>query len=121
MPGTKKREYLDTHPWISFTLDLNRIPAHVWRMLGVVSADAETIAHSMLKPQTGQELHQLFLARGVLATTAIEGNTLNEEDALRAVQGTLELPESQQYLGREIENIIDAANEIKNDLVQGNG
>ncbi len=90
-------------------------------MLGVISADAETIAHSMLKPETGQELHQLFLARGVLATTAIEGNTLNEEDALRAVQGTLELPESQQYLGREIENIIDAANEIKNDLVQGDG
>jgi Fic family protein len=71
----------------------------------------------MLKPDTGQELLQLFLARGVLATTAIEGNTLNEDDALKAVQGTLELPESQQYLGQEIQNILDAANEIKNELV----
>lgn len=71
----------------------------------------------MLKPETGRELHQLFLARGVLATTAIEGNTLSEDDALRAVQGTLELPDSQQYLGREIQNIIDAANEIKDEVV----
>jgi Fic family protein len=71
----------------------------------------------MLKPETGQQLLQLFLARGALATTAIEGNTLKEEDALKAVQGTLELPESQQYLGQEINNILDAANEIKDKLV----
>lgn len=114
---TFKREYLDTHPWIDFRLDLRRIPAHVWTSLGIASADAEHIAHAMLKPETGRELLQLFLARGVLATTAIEGNTLKEEDALRAVQGTLELPESQQYLGQEIQNVIDAANEIKDELV----
>jgi len=71
----------------------------------------------MLKPETGQKLHQLFLAKGVHATTAIEGNTLNEEDALRAIQGTLDLPRSQRYLGQEIRNIIDAANEIKDELV----
>ena len=71
----------------------------------------------MLKPETGRQLHQLFLARGVLATTAIEGNTLSEDDALRAIEGTLELPESQQYLGQEIQNIIDAANEIKEEMV----
>jgi Fic family protein len=112
-----KREYEDSHPWISFEFDLRRIPAQVWRMLGEAAAASEYIATSMLKPETGRDLLQLFLARGALATTAIEGNTLNEEDALRAIQGTLELPESQQYLGQEIENIADAANEIKNELV----
>jgi cell filamentation protein, protein adenylyltransferase len=86
-------------------------------MLGQATSDAEHIATSMLKPETGRDLLQLFLARGVLATTAIEGNTLNEEEALKAVQGTLELPESQQYLGQEIENILEAANEIKDELV----
>ncbi len=72
----------------------------------------------MLKPETGRQLHQLFLARGVLATTAIEGNTLSEDDALKAIEGTLKLPESQQYLGQEIQNIIDAANEIKEEMVE---
>lgn len=115
--GTTEREYEQTHPWINFQLDLRRIPARVWVLLGVAASDADHIAHSMLKPETGRQLHQLFLARGVLATTAIEGNTLSEDDALKAVEGTLELPESQQYLGREIQNIIDAANEIKEEMV----
>lgn len=115
--GAGQREYLQTHPWIDFRFDLRRIPAHVWLMLGRAAANADYIAHSMLKPETGRQLHQLFLAKGVLATTAIEGNTLSEDDALRAVQGTLDLPESQQYLGREIQNILDAANRIKDEMV----
>lgn len=114
---TAKREYLDTHPWIDFQFDLRRIPAHVWVMLGRAAASADHVAHSMLKPETGRQLHELFLARGVLATTAIEGNTLSEGDALKAVQGTLELPESQQYLGQEVQNILDAANEIKDETI----
>lgn len=114
---TEEREYLDTHPWIDFRFDLRRIPAHVWLMLGRAAARADHIAHSMLKPETGRQLHELFLAKGVLSTTAIEGNTLSEDDALRAVQGTLELPESQQYLGQEIQNILDAANEIKDETI----
>lgn len=114
---TDQREYQQTHPWITFQLDLRRIPARVWVLLGAAASNADHIAHSMLKPETGRQLHQLFLARGVLATTAIEGNTLSEDDALRAVEGTLELPESQQYLGQEIQNIIDAANEIKEEMV----
>lgn len=111
------RDYQDTHPWISFQLNLRRIPPPVWALLGRAMASADHIAHSMLRPDVGQQLHQLFLAKGVLATTAIEGNTLNEDDALRAVQGTLDLPESRQYLGQEIRNIIDAANEILETVV----
>jgi Fic family protein len=111
------REYEQTHPWIDFHLDLRRIPARVWVLLGEAASSADHIAHSMLKPDTGRELHQLFLAKGVLATTAIEGNTLSEDDALRAIEGTLKLPASQQYLGQEIQNIIGAANEIKAEMV----
>jgi Fic family protein len=86
-------------------------------LLGAAGSHADHIAHSMLKPETGQELYQLFLAKGVHATTAIEGNTLDEDDALKAIQGTLELPKSQQYLGQEIQNIIEAANAIKDEMV----
>lgn len=115
--GTQKREYEESHPWISFQLDLRRVPARIWTLLGVAASQADHVAHSMLKPQTGRELHQLFLARGALATTAIEGNTLSEAEALEAVEGVLELPESQRYLGREIANVIAAANQIKDQMV----
>jgi len=61
-------------------------------------------------------MHQLFLAKGALATTAIEGNTLTEEDALRIVENRLELPKSKEYLAREIQNVVDACHRITSEL-----
>ena len=113
-----RRQYITTHPWITFELDLRRLPTRAWLLLGEAMSKCQHIADSLLKPEAGQQLLQLFLAKGAHATTAIEGNTLSEEDALKAVQGRLELPRSQQYLQQEIENVIDAANEIKNGLTR---
>ncbi|MDP9222905.1 MAG: Fic family protein, partial [Actinomycetota bacterium] len=59
------------------------------------------------------------LAKGALATTAIEGNTLSEEQAVEAVRGTLRLPPSQEYLAQEIKNVIKGFNSIKDDLGTG--
>ncbi len=64
-------------------------------------------------------MHQVYLAKGVLGTTAIEGNTLSEEEVRKLVDGVLELPPSQEYLRQAADNIIDAYNEIKNDLLSG--
>jgi len=50
------------------------------------------------------------LAKGVLATTAIEGNTLSEEQVNLLIEGKLNLPKSQKYLQQEIQNIIDVCN-----------
>ncbi|WGJ13785.1 Fic family protein [Methylocapsa sp. D3K7] len=52
------------------------------------------------------------LAKGVLATAAIEGNTLTEKEAIAIVERKSELPKSQGYLKKEIENILDATNLI---------
>jgi Fic family protein len=54
----------------------------------------------------------VFLAKGVLATTAIEGNTLTEEEVLRRIEGNLKLPPSKEYLGQEVDNIVEACNLI---------
>jgi Fic family protein len=51
------------------------------------------------------------LAKGVLATAAIEGNT-TEKEALAIVEKKSDLPKSQGYLKKEIENILAAANHI---------
>jgi len=64
-------------------------------------------------------LNAVYLAKGALATTAIEGNTLSEQEALQRVQGKLELPPSREYLGKEIDNIVIAANGIFERLITG--
>ncbi|HWQ69041.1 MAG TPA: Fic family protein, partial [Patescibacteria group bacterium] len=72
-----------------------------------------------LRPDTAKKLHQLYLAKGVLATTAIEGNTLSEEEVLRHLQGTLKLPPSREYLAREIDNIVTGCNLLLSDIKAG--
>ena len=117
--GHEEREYRTTHPWLSFTADLSQPPAEFWMLLGEARSKIEHIQGSLLKPSVADKLHVLFLAKGALATTAIEGNTLSEEQAVQAVEGTLVLPPSQEYLLQELRNIVKACNAIKDDLVAG--
>ncbi|MBI4725858.1 hypothetical protein HY768_01300 [candidate division TA06 bacterium] len=51
-------------------------------------------------------MHLIYLAKGVAATTAIEGNSLSEEQVLQHMEGTLKLPPSKKYLAQEVDNII---------------
>lgn len=80
--------------------------------LGECQSKCEHIAGVPLQPETAKELYRIYLAKGVLATTAIEGNTLSEEEILRHLEGKLELPPSRDYLRQEIDNIIEGCNEI---------
>ncbi|MDE0461233.1 MAG: Fic family protein [Caldilineaceae bacterium] len=113
------RTYQETHPWINFQLDLRRVDYTLWFQLGEVQAKCEQVAGVPLLPDVEEYLHQVFLAKGALATTAIEGNTLSERDALELVRGELELPPSKEYLGQEIRNIVDACNNIPEDILSG--
>jgi hypothetical protein len=56
------------------------------------------------------------LARGALASTAIEGNTLSENEAIKIVKKESKLPKSQAYLATEIKNIIEATNLIMKEI-----
>lgn len=111
-------EYERTHPWISFKADLKPAPPALWLALGEARSKCEHLAGVPLKPSVAQYLHQVYLAKGVLATTAIEGNTLTEKEALAIVQEKSELPKSQEYLEREITNILKAANLIVEQIEQ---
>ena len=88
-------------------------------MLGEARSKIAHIAGSLLNPEVAKKMHMLYLAKGVLATTAIEGNTLSEEEARQRIEGQLDLPPSREYLGLEIDNIISAFNAIKDELVAG--
>lgn len=115
----KKRKHLQTHPWINFKINTNEFDYKLWMLLGEVQSKCEHIAGVPLKPEAAEELHRVYLFKGASATTAIEGNTLSEEEARAYVEKRLELPPSKKYLGKEIENIVDAFNFIVQQVKEG--
>lgn len=74
------RTYERTHPWISFALDLRNLDHKAWMHLGEAVSKVEHIAGVRLDPDAAERLHAVYLAKGVLAATAIEGNTLTEDE-----------------------------------------
>ena len=113
------RTFQETHPWINFELDLRNADYTLWIQLGEAQAKCEQVAGVPLLPSVARYLYQVFLAKGALATTAIEGNTLSEEDALKLIKGELELPPSKEYLGQEIKNIVNACNMVADSVLSG--
>jgi Fic family protein len=87
--------------------------------MGEVQSKCEHIADTPLMPDVATEMYQLFLAKGVNATTAIEGNTLSIEEVQKRIRHELELPPSKEYLGIEIDNIVHACNQIKDAVLAG--
>ena len=113
------RTFERTHPWISFRIDLRKAAPTLWLLLGEAASKCEHIAGVPLRPSVAQSLHQLYLAKGALATTAIEGNTLTEKEVLARLQGKLKLPPSKEYLGQEVDNIAAACQRIGERLRKG--
>src|SRR5437762_3539077 len=104
------RQYEKTHPWIRFSVDLGTASPELWMLLGEVASKCEHIAGVPLKPETAKSLHLLYMAKGIRATTAIEGNTLSEAEVVDHLQGKLRLPASKEYLAKEVDNVLHACN-----------
>jgi Fic family protein len=113
-----KFAYLVSHPWLTFTADLTRSPASLWTALGECYSKTEHIAGVPLRPDVATKLHEVYLAKGIGGTTAIEGNTLSEEDVLKHVQGKLEVPPSKEYLKQEVDNILQEQNRMLEDICE---
>ncbi len=113
------RTYLRTHPWITFSLDLRRADYKLWLMLGEAQSKCRHYEGVPLLPAVAEELYKVFLAKGAIATTAIEGNTLTEAEVRQRMEGKLTLPPSKEYLGQEVDNIIEACNSIGKQVLQG--
>lgn len=118
--GLEHRTYTQTHPWITFKFDLRSLSEIDWMHIGEALSKSDHISGVPLKPQVARELHQVYLTKGVHATTQIEGNTLSEDEVRLRLEGDLALPESQEYLGTEIDNILRACETIAHDLAEEN-
>jgi Fic family protein len=112
-------EYRETHKHLTFELPLSKADVGFWMLLGEACSKCEHIASVPLKPRVAEDLQKLLLAKGAWATTSIEGNTLTEDQALKQLTGNLKLPPSQEYLAQEVQNIIDACNQLADELLAG--
>ncbi|MFI1889849.1 Fic family protein [Streptomyces jumonjinensis] len=112
------RKYEESHPWITFHLDMTELDPPSWLLLGEALSKFDHIAGVPLQPEVAAELSGIYLSKGAHATTQIEGNTLSEQQVRRRVEHDLELPPSQEYLGQEIDNVIAGYNRIVEDVVE---
>ena len=94
------------------------MPATYWMQLGEARSKCSHLSRVPLPQPYADQLHQLSLAKGVHATTAIEGNTLTE-DEVRAIVAERPPPGSEDYQVREAENVIDAYNWVLGELRAG--
>ncbi len=99
-------KYHATHPWLTFSLNLQSAPARLWMMLGECGSKCEHLSKVPLRPKTARRLHRIYLAKGIRATTAIEGNTLTQAQVEAALRGKLDVVPSKIYMKREIENML---------------
>ncbi|EWM16677.1 Fic family protein [Kutzneria sp. 744] len=115
-----ERDYVAGHPWLTFAyrieFDAN---AQLWARLGEAFSKCQHLTGAPLTPAVAQELGAVYLAKGALATTAIEGNTLSEEEVGKIISGGLVLPPSQRYLQQEVENVVAALRAIDVDSRHG--
>lgn len=114
----KPRDYIGSHPWITFKLDLKRASWEFWNHIGEAHSKCRHLARTPLSPTMARDMERVYLAKGARASAAIEGNSLNEEQAVAAVEGKLEVPESQEYLKQELDNVIAALADIETEVHQ---
>ena len=111
--GDSNRDFLRSHPWLAFALDLRAADRRSWQMIGEARSKCRHLMFTPLKPLVSRDLEMLYLAKGMQATTAIEGNTLTIEQVQGAIEGTLQVPPSQRYLKQEVDNVLDACREVE--------
>lgn len=96
------------------------ITQNISKVLGLCEAEINALKYLPLKPSFRSELLKVALIKGAQATTAIEGNTLTEEE-IRAIEQGAKLPESRQYLEIEVRNVLNALTQVMEDVaVDGN-
>ena len=114
------KSYLKSHPWITFkATDINELGAKTWMLLGETRSKCEHLAGAPLRPDVAERLYNVYLAKGAQATTAIEGNTLTEEQVAGILAGTFKAPPSRTYQEREVRNVLDALQGIADRIRKG--
>ena len=108
--------YQETHPWITFSLDLGENPQMLLYNLGCACTMIKELATAAVSPEIHRELNRISLIKGALGSTAIEGNTFTEKEVEDILESRSQLSSSRQYLGQEVQNVVEACNMIVGDV-----
>lgn len=112
------RPYEGSHQWITYSWDMSGLSHKSWMLLGEISSKCAHIGGVPLRPETAARLNEIYLSKGIHGTTSIEGNTLSEDEVLQRVRGQLNLPKSREYLGTEIDNVLNACNMVIGEVIR---
>lgn len=86
--------------------------------LGQCDALIKSVNNTPIDPNYHMEIKGVMLIKGAQSTTAIEGNTLTEEEIIKVKNGE-KLQPSKQYQAQEVENILNAFNSLVSDTING--
>lgn len=111
---------MDSHEFIRFPPYEVKLTPSLLMLLGEIQAELNQIAKIPISPQEQHRLKILYFARAVHSTTAIEGNTLSEDEVLRIIRDQDPSSPSSNYDEQEVRNVIDALNLIDQDILDGN-
>ena len=106
---------MQEYPHISFQKNW-RLDEETIFMLGQCESIIQAISSAPVKPEYRKGMLVVSLRKGARATTAIEGNTLSEEEVARVDAGE-NLPPSKEYLQIEVKNVIEALNQIRTEVI----
>lgn len=96
--------------WIKFKVDLERMGPAFWMTLGEARSKCDHLLNVPLPPEYAERLHRLALTKGIHATTAIEGNTLSEDEVAAIIRRHSETMTGSSYREQEVQNAIAAYN-----------
>lgn len=106
----------NSHSFISFRKSWE-ISSDSWFLLGQCKALIRAISGTPLMPTYRKKIYSVSLVKGAMATTAIEGNTLTEEEIQLILEGNSSIPPSKEYMEIEVKNILDALNVLSRKLL----
>lgn len=106
------------HPHISFKQSWTMTQDILYE-LGQCYAAIRAISETPIQPDYRQKLLAVSITKGAQSTTAIEGNTLTDEE-IELIQKGRSLPPSKEHQQNEVKNIISAFNELLNEAVNHN-
>lgn len=115
------RAYTSSHPWITFNFDTRSLGEVVWAHLGESFSKCQHLIGAPLQPRVAWDLARVYMRRGALASAAIEGNTLSEDDVNEILDNNRRLPESQQYLEQEVLNVLAALRSVRHEVWESDG
>src|SRR5690606_36259898 len=111
------KELYREYPHLLFQKQWN-LSSEALQLLGQCEAYVNAINNTPILPHHYKKLMQIALMKGAQATTAIEGNTLSDEE-IQKILNNQKLPPSKEYQETEVKNILTAYNELRNELLNG--